>query len=193
MQVDAFRFLAIFSYFYTNQTDMTSSLKQKIFSTRWFLDYGMITLGSFIMAVGYVYFITPHKIVPGGVYGLGIIVHYLTKGMVFWKEGFPIGLFNLLVNIPLTYIGIKMLGPRFGVKTIYGFVSSSIFMDGITMIQVMRKTNPALKVIVSSGIASGKHMNSRMHELHALGVRDLLAKPYTVNQILKAVHAKLTQ
>ena len=66
-------------------------------------------------------------------------------------------------------------------------------MDGITMIQVMRKTNPALKVIVSSGIASGKHMNSRMHELHALGVRDLLAKPYTVNQILKAVHAKLTQ
>ena len=38
----------------------------KTFSTRWFLDYGMITIGSFIMAVGYVYFITPHKIVPGG-------------------------------------------------------------------------------------------------------------------------------
>src|SRR5665647_3403055 len=78
------------------------------------------------------FFITPHKIVPGGIYGLGIIVYYLTKGMALWPDGFPIGIFNLLVNIPLTYIGIKMLGPRFGVKTIYGFVSSSIFMDGIT-------------------------------------------------------------
>ncbi len=154
MQVDAFRFLAIFSYFYTNQTDMTSSLKQKIFSTRWFLDYGMITLGSFIMAVGYVYFITPHKIVPGGVYGLGIIVHYLTKGMVFWKEGFPIGLFNLLVNIPLTYIGIKMLGPRFGVKTIYGFVSSSIFMDGITMMRAIGDA-PLVQDVLLSCIFGG--------------------------------------
>ena len=114
---------------------MIQTTKQKIYTTRWFLDYGMITIGSFIMAVGYVYFITPHKIVPGGVYGLGIIVHYLSKGMALWPDGFPIGLFNLLVNIPLTYLGMKMLGPRFGVKTIYGFVSSSVFMDGITLMR----------------------------------------------------------
>ena len=133
---------------------MTTAVKQKIFSTRWFLDYGMITLGSFIMAVGYVYFITPHKIVPGGVYGLGIIVHYLTKGMTFWKDGFPIGLFNLLVNIPLTYIGIKMLGPRFGVKTIYGFVSSSIFMDGITLMRVVGDA-PLVQDVLLSCIFGG--------------------------------------
>jgi len=78
--------------------------KQKVFSTRLLLDYGMITIGSIVMAVGYVFFITPHKIVPGGVFGLGIIFHYLTKGMAFWPEGFPIGVFNLLVNIPLTFI-----------------------------------------------------------------------------------------
>jgi uncharacterized membrane-anchored protein YitT (DUF2179 family) len=114
---------------------MTLTTKPRIYTTRWFLDYGMITVGSFIMAVGYVYFITPHKIVPGGVYGLGIIIHYLSKGMAVWPDGFPIGLFNLLVNIPLTYLGMKMLGPRFGVKTIYGFVSSSVFMDGITIMR----------------------------------------------------------
>lgn len=114
---------------------MTLTSKPRIYTTRWFLDYGMITVGSFIMAVGYVYFITPHKIVPGGVYGLGIIIHYLSKGMAVWPDGFPIGLFNLLVNIPLTYLGMKMLGPRFGVKTIYGFVSSSVFMDGITIMR----------------------------------------------------------
>jgi uncharacterized membrane-anchored protein YitT (DUF2179 family) len=106
--------------------------KERIFSLQWFIDYGMITVGSFIMAVGYVFFITPYKIVPGGVYGIGIIVHYLTKGMPIWTDGFPIGLFNLIVNIPLTYVGIKLLGPRFGVKTIYGFIISSVFMDTIT-------------------------------------------------------------
>ena len=106
--------------------------KEKIFSKTWFIDYTLITIGSFVMAVGYVFFITPYKIVPGGIYGLGIIVYYLSKGMPFWPDGFPIGLFNLLVNIPLTWVGIKILGPKFGVKTIYGFIVSSIFMDGIT-------------------------------------------------------------
>jgi len=133
---------------------MTLSPKQKLFSTRWFVDYGLITLGSFIMAVGYVFFITPHKIVPGGVYGLGIIVHYLTKGMAVWPDGFPIGLFNLLVNIPLTYIGIKMLGPRFGIKTIYGFVSSSILMDGITMMRMVGDA-PLVQDVLLSCIFGG--------------------------------------
>src|SRR5665647_2996926 len=54
----------IFFYLYTNHSAMTLSPRERLFSTRWFLDYGMITIGSFIMAVGYVYFITPHKIVP---------------------------------------------------------------------------------------------------------------------------------
>ena len=86
--------------------------KEELFTKRWFVDYGLITTGSFIMAAGFVFFITPHRIVPGGIYGLGIIVHYLTKGMTLWPEGFPIGLFNLLVNIPLTYFGIKLLGQQ---------------------------------------------------------------------------------
>lgn len=107
--------------------------KDKIFSKRWFADYAYITLGSLIMAVGYVYFITPYKIVPGGLFGIGIVVHYLTQGVFSWApDGFPIGVFNLLVNIPLTILGVKLLGPRFGIKTVVGFVLSSVFMDLIT-------------------------------------------------------------
>ena len=161
---------------------MTTSLNQKIFSTRWFLDYGMITLGSFIMAVGYVYFITPHKIVPGGVYGLGIIVHYLTKGMAFWKDGFPIGLFNLLVNIPLTYVGIKMLGPRFGVKTIYGFVSSSIFMDGITMMRVVGDAPLVQDVLLScifGGVLTGIGLGLIFKSKATSGGSDIVAMIFT--------------
>ena len=69
------------------------------------------------MASGFVLFIDPHRIAPGGVYGIGIIVHYLTKNLFSWApEGLPIGGVGLALNIPLTIIGIKLLGPKFGVK-----------------------------------------------------------------------------
>jgi uncharacterized membrane-anchored protein YitT (DUF2179 family) len=99
---------------------------EKIFSRRWFVSYTLILVGSFILAMGFVFFITPYKIVPGGVYGIGIVLHHLI--------GVPVGLTGLALNIPLTIIGIRILGPRFGIKTIVGFVLASIFIDGITWI-----------------------------------------------------------
>lgn len=106
---------------------------EKVFSGRWFKSYTLIIIGSFILAAGFVFFINPYNIVPGGVYGIGIVVHHLTKGTFpFWPSGIPIGLFGLVLNIPLTILGIKILGPRFGVKTIIGFVLTSVFMDLLT-------------------------------------------------------------
>lgn len=116
---------------------MTLLTTDKFLSKRWLRDYAFIIIGSFILATGYVYFISPHKIVPGGVYGIAIVVHYLSEGLIsFWPEGIPIGLFGLVLNIPLTYAGIKILGPKFGAKTIVGIVLSSFFMDGITYLRV---------------------------------------------------------
>src|SRR3989339_2017502 len=50
----------------------------------------------------------------------------------FWPDGIPIGLFGLILNIPLTILGIKILGPRFGIKTVIGFFLTSAFMDVLT-------------------------------------------------------------
>jgi uncharacterized membrane-anchored protein YitT (DUF2179 family) len=106
---------------------------EKIFSKKWFISYSLIVIGSVILAAGFVFFITPYKIVPGGVYGIAIVIHYLTEGIFSWApSGFPIGLMGLIMNIPLTVIGIRILGPRFGVKTVVGFVLTSVFMDLIT-------------------------------------------------------------
>lgn len=96
---------------------------EKPFSKKWFQSYILIVIGTFAVAAGYVFFITPHKIVPGGVYGISIMIHY--------NFGFPIGLTALAFNIPLTIIGIRVLGPRFGVKTVVGFVLTSVFVDGL--------------------------------------------------------------
>lgn len=100
--------------------------KEKLFSKQWFIAYSLIVVGSFILAAGFVFFINPYHIVPGGVYGIGIVVHFLIPQI-------PIGLFGLAMNIPLTIIGVKVLGPRFGVKTVIGMVLASVFMDMLTL------------------------------------------------------------
>jgi uncharacterized membrane-anchored protein YitT (DUF2179 family) len=106
---------------------------EKVFSKKWFASYSLIVIGSIILAAGFAFFISPYKIVPGGVYGIAIVIHYMTEGIFSWApSGFPIGLMGLILNIPLTIIGIKILGPRFGVKTVVGFVLTSVFMDLIT-------------------------------------------------------------
>lgn len=98
--------------------------KDKLFSWKWIKNYSLIIIGAFIMASGFVLFITPYKIVPGGVYGISIVLHYMF--------GTPVGAMALLFDIPLTLIGIKVLGPRFGMKTVVGFLSTALFMDTIT-------------------------------------------------------------
>ena len=144
---------------------MTFLQKKDMFSYQWFYQYALVIFGTFIMAMGFVFFIDPHGIVPGGVYGIGIVVNNLTQGLFpvgpfgnlhtlnepgFWgsityplmdyinnmfvqyKGGIPIGFTGLLINIPLTFIGIKVLGPKFGIKTILGFILCTIFIDGLT-------------------------------------------------------------
>lgn len=94
---------------------------EKIFSARWFRSYSQIVVGTFLVSIGYVMFISPDKIVPGGIYGISIMLHYLL--------GTPLGLTALAFNIPLTLIGTKLLGPRFGIKTVVAFVLTSVYVD----------------------------------------------------------------
>jgi uncharacterized membrane-anchored protein YitT (DUF2179 family) len=95
--------------------------KEKLFSLKWFKSYALIVVGTFLVAVGYVLFISPNKIVPGGIYGISIMLHHLL--------GTPIGLTALAFNIPLTLIGTKLLGPRFGAKTVVAFILTSVYVD----------------------------------------------------------------
>ncbi len=141
----------------------------KIFSKQWIYDYTMILIGTFVMAAGFVFFIDPHKIVPGGVYGIAIVVNDLTQGLfpnglfglfveTFHKynDGLPIGLVSWLINIPLLILGVKILGPRFGFKTIVGFSACSYFIDFLTSIWGMTPLAPdVLLSCVFGGILIG--------------------------------------
>jgi uncharacterized membrane-anchored protein YitT (DUF2179 family) len=94
--------------------------KEKLFSRDWFRAYSLITVGTFLMAVGFVLFISPYKFAPGGVYGIAIVFHHLFD--------LPIGAVGLALDIPLTILGFAVLGPRFGIKTIVGFVMLSLWI-----------------------------------------------------------------
>jgi uncharacterized membrane-anchored protein YitT (DUF2179 family) len=104
--------------------------KEKPFTKKWLKAYGFIVLGTFILSIGYVYFITPYKIVPGGVYGISIVLHH--------TFGLPLGVTALIFNIPLVLIGLRLLGPRFGAKTITGFILTSIFVDTMSYFSQMQ-------------------------------------------------------
>lgn len=75
------------------------------------------------MALGIGVFLVDAKVVPGGVSGLAMAVHYLSGGKI------PVGGLIWVLNIPLYIWGVKELGKRFGARTFYGFTISSLLID----------------------------------------------------------------
>jgi uncharacterized membrane-anchored protein YitT (DUF2179 family) len=105
--------------------------KEKLFSWSWFRAYTLIVVGALIMAVAYVFFVSPYKFAPGGVYGIAIVLHHLF--------GFKIGLSGILMDIPLIITGFLILGPRFGAKTIVGMI---LLSGWITFFEYVRGYEP---------------------------------------------------
>ncbi len=83
--------------------------------------YLLIIVGTFIMSIGFVVFISPLKLAPGGVYGIAIILHHVFN--------FPIGLSGICLDLPLLLIGTLWLGPKFGVKTLVGVITLPAFIS----------------------------------------------------------------
>ncbi len=84
-------------------------------------EYVMIGMGSIIMSLGLVIFLAPAKIAPGGVSGLAIVLYH--------SFNLPMGIMMLIFNIPLFIMGIKILGKKFGSRTLYAFILLSVATD----------------------------------------------------------------
>lgn len=96
-------------------------------------DYSFIVVGAFLQALSYVLFLAPFKTVPGGVYGISIVLHYLTQGIFdTFPEGLPMGAMALCFNIPLMILAMKQLGLSSGPKTIVTFLLISVFTDSLS-------------------------------------------------------------
>jgi len=80
-----------------------------------------ICLGCIICALSYAAFLVPHQIVPGGVTGIAMILHFLYNT--------PVGIVTIMLNIPLFIIGIRILGLSFGFKSIIATFVTNILID----------------------------------------------------------------
>jgi len=94
-------------------------MKQKMKSI--VFEYIGLAVGSTIMSLGLVLFLIPGRIAPGGVSGIGIVLHYLFN--------LPVGLIMLLFNIPLFILGLKVLGTQFGPRTFFSIIFVSVTTD----------------------------------------------------------------
>ncbi|MBU4484105.1 YitT family protein [bacterium] len=91
------------------------TLKEKFFQ------YAVMTIGSAIFAASLVLFLVPHQIAPGGVSGLGVIIHSVSN--------IPVGVAMICFNVPIFVLGLWLLGVDFSTKSIYATILIAIFTD----------------------------------------------------------------
>ena len=94
---------------------MKSGVKQAI------LDGSGTVIGAMIMAFGISLFLLPNQLSTGGFSGIATITYYLFN--------IPMGLMNLILNIPMFIFSNYRIGKKFLIKSIVGTASLSVFID----------------------------------------------------------------
>ncbi len=110
-------------------------------SLQWWRSILAIVLGSAVLAFGYNCFISPYNIVPGGVYGLGIVMHNIFPSV-------QVGTFGYLFDIPLLISAIILLGRHFAGRTLFAALITPGFMNLFDRLiypseEAMRRLDPS--------------------------------------------------
>ena len=119
-----------------------NELVSNITSPQWWWSWFMIILGCALLAAGYVLFISPYNIVPGGVYGAGIVLHNIFPEI-------KIGTFGYIFDTILLALAFISFGPRFGSKTVVAALLTPGLMNLFTRLaypteEAMQSLDPSL-------------------------------------------------
>jgi len=141
--------------------------------------YAWITVGSAIIALALNIFLVPNKIAAGGVSGLATITYHLLN--------IPVGWMLLALNIPLFLLSFRELGGQVFVRSIFGALLTSVFVE-LTNNLVPVMTRDVLLAAIYGGILSGLGMGIVLRAGGTTGGTDLVARllhkffPVTVGQ-----------
>ncbi|MBQ4539803.1 MAG: YitT family protein, partial [Alistipes sp.] len=105
-----------------------------------------IVIGCIMCAIGFVFFINPYNIVPGGVYGLGIVLHNIFPAI-------QVGTFGYMFDIPLLTIAIILFGKQFGGRTLFAAFLTPGFMNIIS--SMAYPTKEALQALDATQLIGG--------------------------------------
>lgn len=144
-----------------------------------------ILIGATIVSVSINTLIIPNQIADGGVTGIAIIFHYLFNWPVSWAV--------FLLNLPLFFLGLRIVGRDFLVFSIVGVGVLSATLSMTTHLPVL--THDTLLAAISGGVLSGIGMGLIFRSRGSLGGTDILAilltrkTSFSVGQILLGIDA----
>ena len=98
------------------------------------------------MAAGFVFFINPYNIVPGGVYGASIVLHNLFPSI-------QVGTFGYMFDIPLLILSVVLLGSKLGIRTIVAAMLTPLIMN--VMSRLVYPTQEALEKLDPTQLLGG--------------------------------------
>ncbi len=104
---------------------ITKSLLEPMGSWAWWRSWFLIFLGCAVMGTGFVFFINPYKFVPGGVYGMGVVLHNIFPSI-------QVGTFGYMFDIPLMIIAVLVFGGQFGMRTVLAAMFTPGYMNVLT-------------------------------------------------------------
>ena len=100
-------------------------LRRTVGSAAWWQSWAQIFTGCFVLASGFVLFINPYNIVPGGVYGASIVLHNLFPSV-------QVGTFGYMFDVPLMVLSVLLLGSKLGARTIIAALTTPMIMNTLS-------------------------------------------------------------
>lgn len=101
------------------------------------IQYGWITLGSFLFCAGLNLFIVPMGLYNGGTVGIAQITRTLLGNIIALSSQFDIaGILNFMLNIPLLVLAYKKFGRSLFLKTLFSVIAQTLFFSLIFIPQV---------------------------------------------------------
>lgn len=100
-------------------------LKVALYSPAWWRSWISVFIGCIIIAASFVLFFNPYQIVPGGVYGLGVVMHSIYPSVA-------VGTFGLMFDIPLLILAFRVFGGMFGARTVVAAITTPLLMNLMT-------------------------------------------------------------
>ena len=118
------------------------TLLEPMGSWAWWRSWILIFVGCSIMGAGFVLFINPYNFVPGGVYGMGIVLHNIFPSV-------QVGTFGYMFDVPLMFTALLVFGGQFGTRTVLAALYTPGFMNILTRLvypteEAVRSLDPAL-------------------------------------------------
>lgn len=118
--------------------------EQKSTISRYIKDFVFITLGIFSAAFGFKGFLLTNHFIDGGATGISLLISALTK--------IPLYVLLILVNIPFVFLGYKIMGKIFAIKTSLAIAGLALVVGTITFPNI---TNDNLLVAIFGGFFLG--------------------------------------